>query len=884
MRNFQNQTDILSRNVQNQGIIVSEYSQNKLPTYNTIKDNSFYGWTLKHDFNSLNPLKTYSDSNSNYSLTRMPTDYENLKKYKMYQQTTEFKNQNENVLQAKDELGYAKYNYNLAQIKEEDPTFFDKSFGTLLRGLISFTDVGPKVRDGKGGYIELPSYNDLKQQQVQESYDDDFWGNLGKVLNSATYELGRIGTSTVTNAIAPGMGSLTYFGSMLRDSVQSAENEGYSGKEALIYGTLSTALEIGTGALLGGTTKRLLGFGPSALNQGIANGLSRIMNNKGVINLLSHAGAEATEEFIQEFADNALRNITLGENNDLLSPETIGNAIYSAAVGGVTGAFGSIGDNSLNINTRNDRNANQSNINNMIQSNTENIPVMNSEGNLVNPNAYQYIKSDNIKIDNLRKSASQYFNNSQETQNFVNTIENIISDKDYNVTFDNTLKSKNGNSVNAQITTNKNGEVEIKINPNSNRAGEFLLVHEITHAIETDNMKKLVLDYASKNSEFNTALESLKQTYGTNDVNSEVLADISGQLFGNQEFIDNLSVEQPNIFRRIYNKIIELANKITGNSHEALFIQDLRNKWENAYRNTTTEQAVNNLNMNTVFSIQTDANGNRYVNVDTDQDIFAGKSLVEQNKIAKKYILDHFRGNELTYNDENINVNNKTATKYANPQEKITRNNKNVKNRISTELDNLLSVSKKISESTDKKSHAFAKDGWEYYKTTFNIDGNYFTGILNIGKNGTQKTLYDITNIKKTTQNGKLDNSSVISNKSSFSDNNITNSKENVKLPSTKYSMQENQNNTVDSQGRNLSKGQQEYFKDSKVRDENGNLKVLYHGTRNDFTVFDINKSGSSSKQAKAGFGLLKVPKVQENLLTVYGMAKMILHVLWKCI
>ena len=121
-------------------------------------------------------------------------------------------------------------------------------------------------------------------------------------------------------------------------------------------------------------------------------------------------------------------------------------------------------------------------------------------------------------------------------------------------------------------------------------------------------------------------------------------------------------------------------------------------------------------------------------------------------------------------------------------------------------------------------------------------------------KNGKKKTLYGITNIKKTTQNGKLDNSSVISNKSSFSDNNITNSKENVKLPSTKYSMQENQNNTVDSQGRNLSKGQQEYFKDSKVRDENGNLKVLYHGTRNDFTVFDINKSGSSSKQAKAGF------------------------------
>ncbi len=42
-----------------------------------------------------------------------------------------------------------------------------------------------------------------------------------------------------------------------------------------------------------------------------------------------------------------------------------------------------------------------------------------------------------------------------------------------------------------------------------------------------------------------------------------------------------------------------------------------------------------------------------------------------------------------------------------------------------------------------------------------------------------------------------------------------------------------------DSDGKQLSKGQQEYFKDSKVRDENGNLKVMYHGTPNgDFNVF----------------------------------------------
>ena len=42
-----------------------------------------------------------------------------------------------------------------------------------------------------------------------------------------------------------------------------------------------------------------------------------------------------------------------------------------------------------------------------------------------------------------------------------------------------------------------------------------------------------------------------------------------------------------------------------------------------------------------------------------------------------------------------------------------------------------------------------------------------------------------------------------------------------------------------DNQGRELSAAQRDYFKDSKVVDENGSLKVMYHGTPNgDFTVF----------------------------------------------
>jgi hypothetical protein len=51
-----------------------------------------------------------------------------------------------------------------------------------------------------------------------------------------------------------------------------------------------------------------------------------------------------------------------------------------------------------------------------------------------------------------------------------------------------------------------------------------------------------------------------------------------------------------------------------------------------------------------------------------------------------------------------------------------------------------------------------------------------------------------------------------------------------------------------DSTGKQLTKEQQEFFKDSVVRDENGNLLTVYHGTDADFTVFEANKDTTGEK------------------------------------
>lgn len=58
-----------------------------------------------------------------------------------------------------------------------------------------------------------------------------------------------------------------------------------------------------------------------------------------------------------------------------------------------------------------------------------------------------------------------------------------------------------------------------------------------------------------------------------------------------------------------------------------------------------------------------------------------------------------------------------------------------------------------------------------------------------------------------------------------------------------------------DSNGNGLTKEQVEYFKDSKVRDEEGNLKLMYHGTADDFTVFEPLLKGGKNGTAE-GYGI----------------------------
>ena len=205
---------------------------------------------------------------------------------------------------------------------------------------------------------------------------------------------------------------------------------------------------------------------------------------------------------------------------------------------------------------------------------------------------YQFVKSNNDKVNELRQSIVENtdWNNSKDTQNYVKMLEKIVEDKNIDIRVKDLGTTEDGEMINGKYE-----DGVITINPNSNRAGEFIAVHELTHAIGNEDMLKMIETYRKSNPEFNNAVQKLIGTYNESQINQEALADISGQLFGNQEFINHIQKDNPGFFKRIYNEIKYLWHQFRGYTNQNQFIEDLYNKWTDAYNNSNQFNNTTNL-------------------------------------------------------------------------------------------------------------------------------------------------------------------------------------------------------------------------------------------------------------------------------------------------
>ena len=659
------------------------------------------------------------------------------------------------------------YNSSVAHILNSFPEGIKKGVtGIANSGLLPIARNAQKISDfgKKIGVLKDDNFLNESKSKIldvaeelsqKSSYrskvNKDVNNNVVNMASNINNVIGNMVPSMVANFVAPGSGLALTGLSSGGNSAQETINEDRSNlSEAIKTGILKGAVEAGTEKLTGGNIiakGSLDDLAGKFISEKVKSKVGKFIANKAYDFL-----GEMTEEQISDNAGYIIDKIinkkelpsfkewwnNAGETNKITFLSTLALNLVGLGGSDVSKEYESKINEVMNVAQKDPE------IKKQIEKIKSNQSQMSNELNNILNNKklpmqkYQYEKSENVKIDRLRQDANRYFNNTEQAHNFVDMLEKIVTDKNIDIRLDSSLKSPDGRKANGSYS-----DGVITINPNSTRTGEFIAIHELTHAIGTDQMKGIIDNYRKSNMEFDTSVKQLLNNYNSTEITEEALSDVSAQLFGTQDFINNIAQNNPNIFQRIYSEIKYLWHQFRGYKNQNQFVEDLYYKWTQAYNRK------NRLNDNSNYSIQADNNGNKYVQIDTDQDIFKGKSLSEQTKIAKRYILDNFREKGINLDNENIKITMKTANEYTHPKNKLPAITKESKIKASTELDNLLNVSEYQYSTEDDGRHPFAKDGWDYYKTTFEVNGLKFEGLINIAKSGNKKTLYDVTKIKR---------------------------------------------------------------------------------------------------------------------------------------
>ena len=234
----------------------------------------------------------------------------------------------------------------------------------------------------------------------------------------------------------------------------------------------------------------------------------------------------------------------------------------------------------------------------------ENI-INNNTG--INTNNKQIVDNNTNQQNNVNTS-SMNFENSAKAYNIdtnnetIKTVNQVLSNRDIAGRFDESyFKNNNENAIWRTYTDEQgNTKREVIFNPNGNTQDTMqqISIHELTHDLsgtkEFDELKSLVLDRNKTMQGYTEARQSLENTYSQvydpnskefkNLVDEEEVADTLAQKLGDQDFVNSLSTEKPTVFKRIYDWVVDKVNKITGNKIEKVYWEDIKNKFENAYR------------------------------------------------------------------------------------------------------------------------------------------------------------------------------------------------------------------------------------------------------------------------------------------------------------
>lgn len=254
----------------------------------------------------------------------------------------------------------------------------------------------------------------------------------------------------------------------------------------------------------------------------------------------------------------------------------------------------------------------------------------------------------------------------------------------------------------------------------------------------------------------------------------EMGAMLDGSVLYDESRMDALEKRSDELYRELYGKAwfgkLNRYDRILGDAGEAVkeFYRNTAGEIEArdtaARRRMSAEERKNTPpdlgDADTVFAdgskisayVDVDADGNPVTVIKTAENRFDRAPKTAYANIAKKLIMSKYAGQTLPLGENDLaRITKASGGEYGYPSNQLDTSSKeyNAKMRASAELHNLLENSTYDHWAPDRKNHAEATLGFDYYKTVFIVDGKVFEGLINIANSENGRVFYDITNIKE---------------------------------------------------------------------------------------------------------------------------------------
>lgn len=247
---------------------------------------------------------------------------------------------------------------------------------------------------------------------------------------------------------------------------------------------------------------------------------------------------------------------------------------------------------------------------------------------------------------------SGYLNNTRATHELVDFVAKMCARKGISFDFLTNEKLKeSGFSVNG-ATVNGYWDKSTKtigLNMNSKKAFKTVIGHEMAHVLEDTDLykdfKNTITEYAKLKGDYEGRLEQLKKIYknkSDEDVERELVADLVGDyLFTDEAFLKRLSVENRNVFQKLWDEVKYLHRLATAGSEQAKELERIKHMFEKVFEETKVDQAVSkdaevehSLTRNAELMDEAIAKNNELFGIDLD-------TAQKQRQIIYDYMTKH---------------------------------------------------------------------------------------------------------------------------------------------------------------------------------------------------------------------------------------------------